>query len=209
MTRLGIDIAYIRRALAAAVEMARFRGDPIDSFDHSYEGFFRSFAAMIVAAPLYPLIVAGERSIVMEAARAQGATQSLALHAINLPYCVIEGFSYVAGWVIFPLVMMFIARLIGASARYVPYIVAYNWGTCLVFALTALMHVLHLAGVMPLEVTSFLYFPVTAFALAYRWRIARLGLQVPGTTAAGIVILDVLISVFIAVSAGSLQGMLA
>ncbi|HET7334116.1 MAG TPA: hypothetical protein VFI93_03290 [Rhizomicrobium sp.] len=209
MSIIGVDIAYIRRALAAAVEMARFRDDPIDRFDHTYEGFFRSFVAMVVAAPLYPLIVAGERSLVTEAAQTQGGAQGFVLHAVNLPYCIIEAISYTAGWILFPLVMIFIARLVGASARYVPYIVAYNWGSCLVFVLTALMHLLHLAGVLPLAATSFLYFPITMFALAYRWRIARLGLQVPGTTATGVVILDVLLSVFIAVSAGSLQGALA
>jgi len=200
-----IDLAYVRRSLGAAAHMAAFKSDAMSGFDVSYEGFFRSFLAMAIAAPLYPLIVLGERGIVAAASQIEGGARFLGIHGLSLAYCLIEAGSYVASWIVFPLVMVFISRLIGAGARYVPFVVAYNWGTCIVLAVTAAMHALYLAGIASLTVTAFLYYPVVGFALSYRWWIARKGLEVPGFTAAGIVILDVLISVFLAIGVGSLH----
>ena len=159
----------------------------------------------LIAAPLYPLIVVGERPIVIEASQIENGARLLGIKGLTLAYCLIETGSYVASWLLFPLAMVFIARLIGAGARYVPYIVAYNWGSCIVLAATAVMHVLHLAGLVSLQTTAFLYYPVVGFALAYRWWIARQGLNVPGWTAAGVVILDVLLSVFLAFAVGSVH----
>jgi hypothetical protein len=200
-----MSLAYVRHSLKAAGHMAMFKTNTIGEFDVSYEGFFRSFAAMLIAAPLYPLIVIGERMIVIQATAIEQGARLMGIQGLTLAYCLIEAGSYVASWLLFPLVMVFIAKLIGAGARYVPFIVAYNWGTCIVLAVTAAMHLLHLAGIATLQTTAFLYYPVVGFALAYRWWIARQALEVPGWTAAGVVILDVLLSVFLAFAVGSIH----
>jgi len=202
-----IDVAYVRRSLAAAARMAAFKSDAIGEFDASYEGFFRSFLGMAIAAPLYPVIVAGERAIAIEAYRIAHGAQMAGVPGISLSYCLIEAGSYVASWLLFPLIMVFIARLIGAGARYVPFVVAYNWGTCIVLAAMAAMHAAFLSGLVSLGVAALLYYPVVGFALSYRWWIARKGLEISGFTAAGVVILDVLISVFLAIGVSELHQM--
>jgi len=203
-----MNVAYIRHSLAAALHMARLKADTTAEFDQTFEGFFRSFAAMIVAAPLYPLIVAGARALALQAAQATHEGQILGLHALTLAYCLVEAGSYVADWLVFPLVMIFIARLIGAGPRYVPFIVAYNWGSCIVLAATAGLHILHLSGIVSLTLAAFVYYAIMIFALVYRWQIARFGLQIGGVMAAGIVILEILISILTAFGVGAIQSLL-
>jgi hypothetical protein len=182
------------------MRLARFDPNAISEFDASYGGFFRSFGAMLVCLPMYAVILLGERQ--MEIA---GAVLTKRAAVSIFAFYATEGISYIVDWLSFPLAMLAISPLIGTNQRYVPFIVAYNWGTCLVFALLAAPYLLYLAG-MPLGAFLFLYYVGTIFALIYRWRIARDGLAVSGLTATGVVILDVLLGVLLTVIAAKFRA---
>ena len=101
-------------------------------------------------------------------------------------------------WLALPLAMIAIVPLLGASRRYVPFIVAYNWCTCIVFTAMLVPYIAYLLGLASLTGVVILYYAVTVFVVSFRWRVARYGLEIPPFTAAGIVILDLLLSVLIA-----------
>jgi len=201
-----MNTAYIRHALTAAIRVARFEKDAINDFDHSFEGFFRSFfLAFLISLPFYPILVWGERMIAAEADAIGRGVDFAGLAPVGLGHYLVESGAYILSWIVFPIAMIFVARLIGAAKHYVSYVVAYNWGSCIVLAVTLPPHILYLMGVISLDAMALLYYPVIAFALIYRWRVAQTALELPGYTATAVVIIDVLISIFIAIGAARLQ----
>lgn len=186
--------SYVLHALMTAFRVARFDNNAVDDFDQSVDGFFRSFFGIVLAAPLYSIAVMAQHRIAEELAEASGES----LPVTGAGFYLIEWGAYVVNWIALPVVMILITRLIGVAPRYVPFIVAYNWGSCFVLALSAIPYFFYLLGVIPLIGVALLYYPVVIFALVYHWRIARDGLQIPGLTAAGIVLLDLLLSILIA-----------
>ncbi|MBI1328777.1 MAG: hypothetical protein GC166_02610 [Alphaproteobacteria bacterium] len=202
-----MNLAYIRHHLRAALEMARFRGDPMAQFDTTYEGFFRSFWAMAVAAPLMPLIVIGERAMATSAAAMKAIPDAAGPLPLTAGYLTFEVASFVLGWLVFPLAMIPIARMLGIGQRYVPYVVAYNWGACIGIGLSAITSLMFLSGLVPMEVLSFIFLGILIFSLAYLWRIAHIALQIGGVMAAGIVLLDIVLSQFVSIATEMLERM--
>jgi hypothetical protein len=193
-----MSIGYIRHALATAFRVARFDTKAMAEFDQSFEGFFRSFIGIVLCAPLYVVVLFAERRIAVDATVRFPDLSAAGLPPPDLAYYAVEGGSYLLEWLAFPLAMIGIVRLIGAGARYVPYIVAYNWSGCLILTATMIPYVFYLAGVLSLTGVIILYYPVAIFTLVYRWRIARDGLRISAMTATGIVTLDFLLSILVA-----------
>ncbi len=190
-------IGYIRRQLGAAWEMASFAGDPMERFDTGLAGFFRSFLAAVLCAPMMVLITAGQRRLALEEVIA-GAPSATPPEPLTTAYVLIEAASYLVGWVAFPLAMILIAWLLAVSGRYVAYITAYNWCNCILVAVTTFAFLLFTAGLVSARAFEFMLLPILLFNVAYLWRVARLGLQVSVSAAAGIVVLDLLIAQFLA-----------
>lgn len=197
---------YVRHALATALRVARFDKGAMAEFDHSFEGFFRSFIGIALCAPLYILVLVAERRLATDLAASTPELSGAGLPPPGLGYFAFEAATYLLEWLAFPLVMIGIARLIGAGARYVPYIIAYNWSGVLVLTATTIPYILYLFGVVSLTGVVILYYPVAIFTFIYRWRIARDGLQIAPLTATGIVLLDFLLSVLVALLAAKLRA---
>jgi hypothetical protein len=203
-----IDAFYVRHALATALRMARFDRTAIADFDQSYEGFFRSFYGILLCAPIYAVILIAERRLaadpnaeLSELTLARLPPPSLALYAL-------EALTYLVSWLAFPLAMILMVRLLGATRRYVPLIVAYNWSSCILLAAMALPWLLYLSGVVSVTGVAALYAAVWTFGFIYRWIVAREGLQTSGLTAAGIAIFDYLLGLLILYGASRLRARL-
>jgi hypothetical protein len=195
--------SYVRHALATAIRIARADRQAIAEFDHSFEGFYRSFYGIVLCAPIYALMVLGERRIAMEEPAATDPDRPLSLGLFAL-----EAMNYLVGWLAFPLVMIGIVRLIGATPRYVPFIVAYNWTSCIVYAVTVVPYALYLAGALTPTALVAMLFPISLLTLVYRWIVAREALQIPNMTAVGITILDALLGTLLAVGASQMKSLL-
>ena len=196
--------SYVRQSLATAIRVARFEPQAVAGFDNSFEGFYRSFFGVILCAPLYLLTVLAERRLALEA----DAETSAAASSLPPPSAALYGLeivTYLVNWLAFPLVMIAIVRLIGATTRYVPFIVAYNWTSCIVIAATVVPYALYLAGALSLAGILAFYYPIAMMTLLYRWRVAKDALQIPGMTAVGVVILEALLSIFVALGAWRLR----
>ena len=198
--------AYLRHAIGTALRVARFDAGAIAEFDQSFEGFYRSFFAAVLCFPLYIAIVLGERRLTFDIANPAPGSAFVPLAPPGLGFAAIEGVAYLLDWLSLPLMLIAIAPLVGASKRYVPYIVAYNWGTCIVFAVTLIPYAAYLLGLASITGVFIIYYGVSVFVLTYRWRLARYGLGIPAFTAAAIVILDVIVSIFITLGTARIHG---
>jgi hypothetical protein len=151
------------------------------------------------------LVLLAERRITDNAAVEMPSLALAPLPPANLAFAALESANYLANWVLFPLAMIFLANIMGAGKRYVPFVVAYNWTGCIILAATVLPYLLYLARIVPIEGVMILYYPVIFFAFALRWTVARDTLKISGLNAAGIVIFDFLLSILMAVLVGKLR----
>ncbi len=192
-----MNAVYVRAQLQAALRVVRFEQQATRDFDQSFDGFFRSFFGIILCAPFYVLIVLADRRIAVNAPTEMPGIEIPPQPPMNLVFIILESINYLASWIVFPLAMIFLTRILGAGSRYVAFIVAYNWTSCIVFALTIIPTFLYLAGVISVVAASTLSIPVIFLAILYRWKVAYDALEISGLTAAGIVIFDLLLSMFI------------
>lgn len=173
------DRAEIRRGLAGALAILRREPGAMAMFDLTADGFFRSFTAMLVAAPAYALIVLG---------RIVGEGSAVALPLTLL----IEAIGYVVAWLAFPIAAGLVLYGLGEGRRLVPLVVAGNWAAVLQigFVLAALL----VAAALPAATAAAVTTTATLAALAYQWLVVRTALAAPGVVAAGFVLLDVVVS---------------
>jgi hypothetical protein len=174
--------AEVRRGLAGALAILRREPAAMALFDLTPDGFFRSFQAMLVAAPAYALLLL---------ARLASEGTAVALPLVLL----VEGLGYVAGWLAFPLAAALVLHGLGQGRRLVPLVVAGNWAAVLQigFVLAAVLVAAALPGPTAAAVTT----TATLAALAYQWLVVRTALEAPGAVAAGFVLLDVVVSLLV------------
>ena len=176
------DTAEIRRSLRGALELLRGRAEGLAYFDLSVAGFWRSFTAILLVAPLYALDVAvGSR----------GAGQT------GTAYFALKALSYLADWLLFPVLIAVLAKPLDFGRLYVPYIVAYNWSSVVIAALFAPATLLVGLGILGRGPAAVIGLALTVVAARYRFVIARTALQARPATALGLVLLEFLLSVLV------------
>lgn len=179
-------------ALYGAYRLARFDPSGLDFFDATIAGFWRSFYAAVLVAPVYLLLL-----LIRYA--------QLAEQISPFRFFAIEVIAYVIAWVAFPLIMASLARTLGRDAFFIRYIIAYNWGAVLQNALYLPIAMLATGGLLAGPSANALGFLALSLILVYVWFITRTALEVAGGIAAAIVGLDLLLSIFIN---GYAEGML-
>lgn len=164
------------RGITGAWLLARRNPAGIEWFDASDSGFWKSFWAAVLVAPAFLALdlLAGEF--------ADAGPRLLAVKAI----------SYVIDWTAFPLVMFYIAGTLGRGGQWARYVVAYNWSA--VVQVGILFPAAALATLVPAAPTALLAQALTILMLVYRAFVAHVALKVNLGTAAGIVLLDVLLA---------------
>ena len=175
--------------LSGAWAIMRGRSDGLARLDVSVEGFWRSFGAIILVAPFAALAMLSQSTLSPAAGNPPATNAGGAVG--------IQGFGLLLDWIAFPLVFAVLARTLGLGARYVPFIVARNWGAVLVAAMLAILHALQLLGLLPAQIASFLLLVAIGVALRFSYMIARITLGVGLAIALPIVALDFLLSLTI------------
>lgn len=174
--------AEIAHQLQGAWLLARGDRRGLDWFDVSVDGFWRSFSAALVVAPVYALVL-------LEQYAALGWPDS------GWRAAFAEASGYVAGWVAFPIAAIFLTRLLGLGSRYVALVVAANWSAVLQIALYAALVTVSL--VLPTGMRTPLLFGATLMILAYQWFVIRTALATGTSTAVGLVLIDVLLGMMV------------
>ena len=112
----------IVRSVQAALLLARGETRGMALLDLSVDGFWRSFAAAVIVAPAYLLVLLDQYRLLGWPEHVWGTVAA-------------ETTSYLLGWVSFPLAAIPLTRLLGLSGRYVPLVIANNWSTVVQVAL--------------------------------------------------------------------------
>jgi hypothetical protein len=196
---------HFGRALAGALALARFDRKGMEYFDLSYDGFWRSFNAIWVTLPIViasaivtPEVVRRLTELQPELASAAHTPQNIALFSVT------ESFSFVAGWLFFPVAMIWVARMLRIGGRYVPLIVAYNWSRVISVYAALMPAVLFGVGLLGAGGMLLLQFVAFIFILAYRWFVIRTATGLAGTTAFGLMLFELLGAFLVDAIAGQL-----
>lgn len=185
-----ITLAEIAAGVTGAFRLARRDPNGLACFDASPHGFWRSFWAAALVAPAFLIIdlLSGGLS---------GDT--------GLRQIVIKLIGYAIDWTAFPVVMITVADSLGKWPLYTRYIVAYNWSA--VVQMSVLLPVAILALAAPSHATMLVAQAVTIVMLVYRAYVAHVALAVGLGTAAGVVLLDVLLAGLLRAVTDRLMGM--
>lgn len=164
-------------------------------FNFSREGFWRSFLAAFLVAPLFLAIMAAQHRVVLHGA----APQQLAELPSLARMLVLELLVYPVYWAAFPLLMLWLVRLLGVPARYTPYITVYNWSAVIAVTIEAVPYVLLGLHILPLQLLQPSVFTSVVIALVYRWSIAHTALGIGTFAAVGVVFADLALAIAIAI----------
>ena len=169
---------HARTALYGAYRLAMTDIAGMSYFDRSITGFWRSFYAAGLVAPLFITLLIIRFNT----------------HDINVPafrFYSTEVIAYVIGWVLFPLVVFHLIQALNKEEHYIGFVVAYNWASVLQNGVYLPFAILFQLGIISGGIAGFLNLILLGLVLGYTWFIAKTALNISGTVASGIVILDV------------------
>ncbi len=166
------------------------------AFDTSLEGFWRSFQAILLVAPLYYLTALTDQ---MGVASDPGTIVS------PEKFWATEFLTIVLDWIALPALLAVIGGLVGIKQRYPAYIVVRNWATPLMLAPFAAVSLLGVLGISD-EILLIPSVAAIAFSLRFSYLIVRRTLDVQLDVAIGFVALDVFVSIAVVKFVGKLTG---
>lgn len=187
-------LAYILKSLTAAWRLVLRDPDGMKEFDLTLSGFWLSFSAALVAAPLYLMLLLMEHQLLPEAPPAGD-------------YLAIKAVSYAVSWVAYPLLMVPVARALGLGHAYTGFIIAYNWSAVIIMLILLPPFALYAVQGISAGAAGFLNLMATFAVLYYRWFLTRTALATTGGLALGLVVIDLLLSVVIDMAGNRLLGL--
>ena len=166
--------------MTGALRLAQMDRTGLEYFDRSVHGFWRSFYAAALVLPIY-------------------AVTLLAIGKVSSDpgLWMLEAVGYAVGWLAFPCLMLTLADLMDRRQRYFDFMVPYLWAAVPQNFLLCGMTLLSVSGVLPDDVGSLLRLTAFFCVLAYKWYIARVGLEVTGGAAVGVVVVDIALDLLI------------
>ena len=138
-----INSQYVTNALYGAYRLARADVGGLSYFDTSTTGFWRSFFAAVLIAPLFLILLIIRFSVDD-------------IGAGPIRFYTIEAIAYVIGWVLFPLVAYYLVQTLEKEEQYVCFIVAYNWAAVLQNGFYLPFAILFQLGMIPGEAAGIL-----------------------------------------------------
>ncbi|WP_138380672.1 hypothetical protein [Luteithermobacter gelatinilyticus] len=167
-------IAEWVQSVKGAWALAQFNPLGLAYFDMSAEGFWKSFWAMAVAAPLF----LASLYVGQEAARLNDLPStllpSLISYALHLPLTAF--------------IMIYFTRYMKIDANYAPMIITYNWSTVITYLVTVPVHLLIMTGVVRPDVGILMTMIVSGYVYIYRWFVFKVSLQISGWLSIGVLL---------------------
>ena len=169
------------RSLKACWRLAGNDDDGLKDLDLTQAGFWQSFAAIYLVAPLYLYSSAASARLAIPAQPEVSWFATLSVLALL--------------WVLWPWIMVTLAHMIGRERNYARYIIAYNWSSVYIIAVFMPILALQELGVMGNGIGAIFGLLVVLWTLYYRWYLARLALDTTSLIAVGLVAGDLAISI--------------
>ncbi len=185
-------LAEIIGSITGAYLLATRDLDGFKLFNLTIEGFWRSFAALLLIAPFYFLFAGLELEL---QSQAQVDGEAVSDHS---GYYAGRVVALIVDWIAYPVVMVFVARGLGFAHHYVRYIIVFNWSSVIVFGLLMLPTAAFHLGAISAEHAGLLNLLFLVPVLYYRWFLAKAALETTGLVATGLVLLELTLSVAIA-----------
>jgi len=160
-----IDVGAATAGLAGAWRLARLDRNGMRYFDATIDGFWRSFQAAVIAAPIYLILVLLR-------------TDDHPLSSDPVRATLIEAIGYVIDWTAFPLAAWYLCRAFHCSNRYFGFIVAYNWANVLQMVVFVPVAFLSAEAILPSGIVSLLALAMTAAVIYYQFFITRTALEI-------------------------------
>jgi hypothetical protein len=171
----------IASGIYGAWRLARGDVGGIGYFNATRQGFWRSFLAMAIVAPLFASVLL---LIYEDAVDQYEPVRFFSVHAIG----------YVTAWFLFPLIMFYVVQAIDRERRFFAFVAAYNWASVIQNFIYIPVVVVAQLGVIPPNLTYFLVFVIKTLVFVYTWFIARAGLGIAGPLAAAIAAGDLVLA---------------
>ena len=173
-----INAVGITKSLYGAYRLARADQNGMSYLDTTLNGFWQSFLAAFLIAPIFLLLLIIRFNI--------GDIQTSAFR-----FLAIESIAYVIGWVLFPLTIYYLVQSLGREHKFLGFIVAYNWASVIQNGIYLPFEILFELGIIAGEGAGIVNFFLLCLVLTYTWYVAKTALDVSGLIASGLVVLDV------------------
>lgn len=168
----------IAKSLYGAFLLAKAKKDGMSYFDVSIDGFWNSFFAAALVAPIFFFL--------MTLRFTNGSIDTSALRFLS-----IEAIAYTIGWVLFPLIVFYLVQALERENQFIGFIVAYNWASVIQNFVYLPFAILFEIGVVGGSGAEFINLILLCLVLTYTWFVAKTALDINGFVATGIVFLDV------------------
>jgi hypothetical protein len=186
-----ISLIEVIRAMRGMWLLFLERSGAAQLFDTSVEGFWRSFQAIALVAPVYAFIVAADRQDYLSDPKAVASFDTAA-------FFLSRAITVALDWVTLPILLAVLAPALGIRAGYASYVVVRNWGTLFTLIPYAALSLLELTDLLPADFAVIAASVVLAISLRVSYVTARWTLGVPIDVAIGYVALDFLVSLGLA-----------
>jgi hypothetical protein len=191
--------AEAQSAVEGAIAIVRRDPNADRFFDLSADSFWRSFGAFLYIAPLQMILVLAKRRLALSMPEAPVAEIPSATVMM-----VIELIASVIAWGAYPLAMFALAPQFGLAKRFASYVIVYNWTSLAIVLAVLPPYLLFALGVFPPGIVLAINFIILLAVLWFLWTLATDVLGAPGLTAAGFVVLDILLGLFISLGVAAL-----
>lgn len=177
-----LTMTETQRSLSGALLVLRGRREGLALLDRSIDGFWRSFAAILLLVPI-------DAVATLAAVKTNTADGPFAAAFLgSLPLLALQ-------WVAFPVVLALLARPLAVTRTFVSYVVARNWTSPIMAVAVTLPLLLQGAGWIPPDGTAFILMVTLVLVLWLHIRIVRIALDVGLQMAVALVALDVVVTI--------------
>lgn len=172
--------------------------DPMSYFQSDTDAFFRSFMVFFFVLPIYIIMA----HVQWEIAFSRGFTE-----ATSLTYTAARVLAEAMQWLLFPALVLLVARPLKISGRFTPYIIAINWASLALALIFAPIYLLHLFGLTKDTTVVLLSLFLQLGSLWFLWKLTQIALRCDWLTAVELVVLILASGFFVSWLTDSLFGL--
>ena len=156
----------------------------LQKFNFSADGFWRSFGAIVLIAPIYLFAVNTDWNAALDS----GPSNHSALISL-ISLCIL--------WVGWPIIALYLLRALSCEKYYARYITVFNWTTVIGVVFMAIPSVLLKVGLANPQAAVFLSYMLLFLMLYFEWYITSKTLATPMGLSAAIVSADFAVSLIV------------
>lgn len=149
-------------------------------FNVSVGGFWRSFSAALIVAPVY----------LANAAIRYSQDFPLQIQVSYPDYLLSLLVAFILSWLAFPVAMSFLCQFMDRQHQFLPFTIAYNWASLIQGAILFPAAILVGLGGDTGGFGAVVVLVALVIVMVYAWYIALVGLQVSGIAAFGIILME-------------------